>query len=367
MELKGYYLDGKTAGRKEAVVWVEISGLAIDLPGGERLSWPYAAIRQNRDFSDPGQIRLEKGDPTPETLVLPRGPFFIALRGIFPADSRPFVDSAPRSRRWAYVVFAGLGTVGMIASLYLWGIPFLSAFAASGVPVAWEESLGRSVVESLAPVRGRCSDSDQALFLREIVDRLSAPLSEQPYKFQIVVLDTPEMNALAAPGGSIVLFRGLLEKVQSAEELAGILAHEMQHILHRHSTRMLLEHVSLGLLLGVIMGDANSAMKIGKEGAGLLGTLRYGRQFEEQADAEGIRLLLAAGINPEGMISFFEKIEKEGKTTGVPVYFSTHPSPESRVKKLKTIAGESGEKAFKSLPPYDWEKIQGSCGKNKRG
>lgn len=364
MELKGYYLDGKTAERKDAVVWVEITGLAIDLPGGPRLLWPYGEIRKNRDYSDPDQIRLEKGKPIPETIVVPREAFFTALKRIFPGVPRPFHDSAPRSKRLAFALFAGLGTVGVIVSLYLWGIPFLSTWAASRVPVSWEESLGRSVVESLAPAPARCSDSGPVLFLQEIVDTLSASVPERSYKFQIVVMDTPEVNAFAAPGGSIVVFRGLLEKIQTTEELAGILAHEMQHIRHRHSTRMLLEQVSLGLLLGVIMGDANSAMKIGKEGAGLLGALHYTRQFEEQADAEGMRLILAAGIDPRGMISFFEKIQKEdGKTTAIPAYFSTHPSPESRIERLKILAGESRNQSFRSLTPYDSKKIQGACGK----
>jgi predicted Zn-dependent protease len=367
MELKGYYLDGKTAERKDAGVWVEITGLAIDLPGGARLLWPYGEIRKNRDYSDPDQIRLEKGNPIPETIVVPREAFFIALKRVFPGVPRPFHDSAPRSKRLAFALFAGLGTVGVIVSLYLWGIPFLSTWAASRVPVSWEESLGRSVVESLAPAPARCSDSGPVLFLQEIVDTLSASVPERSYKFQIVVMDTPEVNAFAAPGGSIVVFRGLLEKIQTTEELAGILAHEMQHIRHRHSTRMLLEQVSLGLLLGVIMGDANSAMKIGKEGAGLLGALHYTRQFEEQADAEGMRLMLAAGIDPRGMISFFEKIQKEdGKTTAIPAYFSTHPSPESRIERLKILAGESRNQNFRSLTSYDSKKIQGACGKNKR-
>ena len=348
------------------VVWVEITGLAIDLPGGARLLWPYAEIRKNLDFSDPGQIRLEKGRLIPETLVVPREAFFTATARIFPGPSRPFPDSAPRAKRLAYALLAGVGTAGIIASLYLFGIPLLSTWAASRVPVSWEESLGRSVVESLAPVRARCSDSEQALFFREIVAALSASLPGQPYKFQIIVLDVPEANAFAVPGGSIVVFRGLLEKVRSAEELAGILAHEMQHILHRHSTRMVLEHVSLGLLLAVIMGDANSPMRIGKEGAGLLGTRHYGRQFEEQADAEGIRLILEAGIDPGGMISFFEKIQKEeGKAAAIPAYFSTHPSPESRIERLKTLAGETRNKTFRPLAPYDWKKIQGTCGGKK--
>ena len=364
MELKGYYLDGKTAERKGVVVGVEITGLAIDLPGGGRLSWPYGEIRLNRDSSDAGQIRLEKGGPIPETLVVPREAFFAALKRIFPGRRLPFHDFAPRSKRLVSALFAGLGTVGIITSLYLWGIPLLSTWATSRVPVSWEEGLGRSVVESLAPVPARCSNPGPALFLQEIVDTLSASLPNQPYRFQIIVMDVPEVNAFAAPGGSIVIFRGLLEKVQTTEELAGILSHEMQHILHRHSTRMLMEHASLGLLLAVVMGDANSAMKIGKEGAGLLGALHYGRQFEEQADAEGMRLILTAGIDPAGMISFFEMIQKEdGKTTAIPAYFSTHPSPESRFERLKILAGESRDKTFRPLAPYDWKKIQGTCGK----
>ena len=83
MELKGYYLDGKTAERKDAVVWVEITGLAIDLPGGARLSWPYGEIRQNRDFSDPGQIRLEKGGPySRDACGSQRGVFYRPKKGL---------------------------------------------------------------------------------------------------------------------------------------------------------------------------------------------------------------------------------------------------------------------------------------------
>ena len=181
MKLKGYYLDGKTAERKDAVVWVEITGLAIDLPGEPRLLWPYGEIRKNRDYSDPGQIRLEKGKPIPETIVVPREAFFTALKRIFPGVPRPFHDSAPRSKRLAFALFGGLGTVGVIVSLYLWGIPFLSTWAASRVPVSWEESLGRSVVESLAPAPARCSDSGPVLFLQEIVDILSASVPERSY------------------------------------------------------------------------------------------------------------------------------------------------------------------------------------------
>jgi predicted Zn-dependent protease len=77
-----------------------------------------------------------------------------------------------------------------------------------------------------------------------------------------------------------------------------------------------------------------------------------------------MRLMLAAGIDPRGMISFFEKIQKEdGKTTAIPAYFSTHPSPESRIERLKILAGDFRNQTFRPLAPYDAKKIQAACGK----
>jgi predicted Zn-dependent protease len=183
---------------------------------------------------------------------------------------------------------------------------------------------------------------------------LTASLAARPYKFQVIVVDEPEVNAFAAPGGTIVLYRGLLERIKSTEELAGVLAHEMQHILHRHSTRILLGNISLSLLFSVVMGEANSAMRIGREGASILGTLNYSRQYEEQADEEGIRLILAAGIDPKGMISFFEEIQKKDRRAAtIPAYFSTHPNLNSRIARLKAIAQEAPLVSPRLLPRFE--------------
>ena len=251
--------------------------------------------------------------------------------------------------------------------LFIYGaFPFYPPGPRRASPFPGKKALAVPLWRAWRLLRGDVPTPAQALFLREIVDTLSASLPEQPYKFQIIVMDTPEVNAFAAPGGSIVVFRGLLEKVQTAEELAGILAHEMQHILHRHSTRMLLEHVSLGLLLGVIMGDANSAMKIGKEGAGLLGALHYGRQFEEQADAEGMRLILAAGIDPARNDFLFRKNpEGRRKNNRDSRLFFHPPQPGKPDRETENPSPENpGTRPSDLLPPTIGRKSREPAGRN---
>src|SRR5207302_1800985 len=107
-------------------------------------------------------------------------------------------------------------------------------------------------------------------------------------------VDDGTVNAFAVPGGQVVLLRGLVERTRTPEELAGVLAHELQHVIQRHATRLLLQHASTGLVLVAVSGDITGAMAYGIESARMLGTLRYSRHLESEADVEGLRMLLAA-------------------------------------------------------------------------
>jgi len=170
------------------------------------------------------------------------------------------------------------------------------------------------------------------------------------------------INAFAAPGGYIVLYRGLLEKTQTAEELAGVLAHELQHIFKHHVTQALIQHVSTGLLLAAITGDTSKATAYGLESARLLGILRYSRQSEEEADAAGMRMLLESGIDPKGMIAFYELLTKStSETSSILKYLSTHPSTGDRIKNLKSLVEQSQPKSVKLLKGYDWSNIKKIC------
>jgi predicted Zn-dependent protease len=361
-EWEGYYLDGQTAARQRVSIRLMRLGLHVTTERGDTLWWPYEEIRQTQGFYSGEQVRIERGGEFPEALLVSDNEFLTQLQKIAPELATQFHDPARRRTRARLALLAALASIGILAILYLWGIPALAGFVASLVPVSWEERLGHAVVEHLAPPAMRCTDTTRTPVINKIVTVLTAPSPTSPYTIRLILVNDSSINAFAAPGGYIVLLRGLLEKTQTPEELAGVLAHELQHILNRHSTRALIQHVSIGLLLAAITGDTSGAAAYGLESARILGILRYSRQNEEEADAAGMQMLLEAGIDPKGMIAFLELLKtRTSKTPSILKYLSTHPGTEDRIEKLKSLAGQSQHRSVKLLADYDWSKIKNIC------
>ncbi len=358
--VEGYYLDGQTVTRHQVTVHLTPNGLKIMIEGGTMLWWPFEEIRQSPQAYSKGQIGLEKGGEIPETLLVP-GPLFLqSLEGIAPEMAKKF-DDTTRRKHWVMItLLSALGIVAVSILLYFWGIPAMASLVASHVPVSWEEHLGQAVVQHLAPTEKRCLDPAGHEMIDKIVHQLTASYSKNPYAIRVIVVNDRMVNALAAPGGYIIIFNGLIKHTRTTEELAGVLAHEMQHIFHRHATRALLQHASSALLLAAMLGDARGAMSFGLEGARILGMLRYSRQNEEEADKEAIRMLVASGIDPMGFVTFFEGIEKE-KSLKLPAYLSTHPELGGRIDRLRRLAGESPVQSAKLLPDDNWGAFQGMC------
>ncbi len=360
-DLEGYYMDGRTAERHRAGVQVTPLGLQITLENKNAFFWPMEEIQQSKNFYGEEQVRLERGGGTPEVLVVESSIFFKRMSEVFPKKKKQF-RPPPRRSRWAWVViFSAAGVIGVTASLYLWGIPGMASLIVPYIPVSWEERLGWSVVETVAPVEKRCRDSTQSKAIQEILSALRSSVPHSSYKFRVMVVNSPAVNALAAPGGVIVIFRGLLEKTTTPEELAGVLAHEMQHILHRHATRALLQQVSMKILLGAAVGDAKG-LSYGLEGAQTLGMLRYSRQKEEEADREAIQMLIASGLDPRGLLTFFETVQKESrKSLKLPSYLSTHPDLEERIQRLKSLTSNAPIPTCPLLPGYNWKEFDDIC------
>jgi Zn-dependent protease with chaperone function len=360
-DLEGVYMDGRTAERHRAVVRLTPLGLQIALENKNALFWPLGEIRQSKNFYGEEQVRLERGGDTPEVLLLPSATFLRRMHEIFPKKDQRF-RPAPRGRRWGWIVIlSAAGVIGATASLYLWGIPAMASRIAPYIPVSWEERLGQSVVDAVAPVEKRCGDSTQSKKIQEILSALGSSVPHSPYKFRVMVVNSPSVNALAAPGGKMVIFRGLLEKTTTPEELAGVLAHEMQHIIQRHATRALLQQISMKIILAAAVGDARG-LSYGLEGAQTLGMLRYTRQKEEEADREAIQMLIASGIDPRGLLTFFETVQKESKKSlKLPSYLSTHPDLEERIQRLKTLTANTPIPTTGLLPGYDWKSIYSIC------
>ena len=188
-------------------------GLEVTAAGGRTRLWPYAEIRQTQGFYAGEEVRLERGGHLPEILLIADLGFLRSLHELAPELSTRFHNPARRGRRLRLTIVAAGGVIVLAAVLYLWAIPFAAAKVAMRVPVAWEEQLGRGAVTYLAPPEKRCEDPKLTAAVNAIIGRLTAAAPASPYTFRVYLVDLPIFNAFAAPGGHVVIFRGLLEQI----------------------------------------------------------------------------------------------------------------------------------------------------------
>ena len=357
-----HYLDGRTPVRRAARVTIGHTGLEITLTDGGSFRWPLSQVRQTQGFREGEQVRLERGGDLAEALLIGDVAFLSALRAAAPDAARAFHEPRRRRLRAGLAGLAAVVAVALGAGLYVWGIPALAGVAAARVPVAWEVALGETAIAQLAPPAKRCTDPERQRRIDEITGLLVRTLPEPRYPFRVTLVDHPMVNAFATPGGFIVIFRGLLERTDSAEELAGVLAHEIQHVLHRDATRAILRQASTGILLAALLGDVSGVVAFGVESARMVADLRHNREAEHDADRDGMRMLHAAAVDPEGMLAFFRGMQQlEGTTPAAARYLSTHPTAGDRLQALTALAAQGSRPPVKLLADYDWEDIKQIC------
>jgi len=360
MTFAGHYLDGRTAARRPVTVQVVGDGLALTFDDGATVRWPLVDVRQTLGSHKGEPVRLERGAPFAEAVVVEDQALLVALREA-PSRSRRFDD--PRRRRQRALMTAGAAVlvIAIATVLYVWGIPAAAAVASQWVPVSWEDRLGQSMLPYVAPSSRRCRDAGGEAVLTRLLDRLLASVKPMPYRFRVAVVDVPVVNALALPGGQVVLFRGLIEKTRRPEELAGVMAHEIQHVLLRHSTRIVLEHASTAIALTAIVGDVSGTMAFALDGARSLGAAAYSRRHEAAADAGGLRMLIAARIDPTGMIDFFDALRRSDATAGPLRFLASHPSSAERAATLRNLAASAQSAREPVFTEAEWQAVVTMC------
>ncbi len=345
------YLDGQTPQAREASVTLAPTGMEIKLVGGSSFWWRYDEAHQTQGRYAGEPVRLERGD---EALVITEAGFLDALKRLSPKAPIRGTEALPRLLGKA--TLAGIAAIALATSLYLKGLPFLADQAAARIPLSWEEKLGDLAIARW--MDDRCPDPVP----REAIDIIVAALAPgSRYDYQITVVKSPMVNALAAPGGRLVIFTGLLEKTRSPEELAGILAHEIQHVEQRHTTKALFRQFATQILLAAIVGNTKD-LSAALETSDMLGNLHSSREYELEADIEGMKRLQRARIDSTGMLRAFETLEKETETLpqGLEL-FSTHPHWGERVTRLRLLATEAHYEPITLLPGVNWNTVRTSC------
>jgi predicted Zn-dependent protease len=183
-------------------------------------------------------------------------------------------------------------------------------------------------------------DRDRTRALQEFGDRLKLAPSYAP-TYHVVQDD--QVNAFALPGGHIVVFTGILDKMDSAEELAALLAHEATHVEERHSTRMIARSMAGYLFLSLLIGDVNAVVAVVADNANALRNLDYGRGLESEADGVGQQRLWENGVDPQAMVKLLELLQREASDMPQKVAFlSSHPLTSERIAAAQAKAQELG-------------------------
>jgi predicted Zn-dependent protease len=219
--------------------------------------------------------------------------------------------------------------------------------AAALIPDAQETELGFQVHESLKQENTKFLDNpDVGFYVAGLVNKLK-PFAEKDrpgVNWQYFVIDDANtVNAFATPGGRIYIYTGLLLAADTEAEVVGVVGHELAHVVARHSARQLVAAKGLETVAQMALGKDPS--DVAQLAAGLLGKgsiMAYGRDMELEADQYGAKYANAAGYDPRGLVTFFEKLKAKGEMPGFLTFLSTHPTNTERIEKINAAIVANG-------------------------
>jgi predicted Zn-dependent protease len=251
------------------------------------------------------------------------------------------------------VVIAGIGLISYMMNTQV--NPVTGEKQHIAMSVDQEMQLGLQAAPEMAEKMGGAIDrSDpRARIVSEVGRRLveEGDASRSPYQgnFHFTLLDDPEtVNAFALPGGQIFITLGLFNKLRDEAELAGVLGHEIGHVIHRHTAEQMAKgQLGSALTTAVVVGASDNRDNRGRQAAmaAMLANqmiqLHYGRHDESQSDTYGLRAMAQAGYDPSAMLDVMRVLKAASGGSRQPEFLSSHPLPESRLEEIQHELAEA--------------------------
>ena len=353
------------------LVQIEAHGLTVtyapDQDGAESRpeSVPFSELSVSAGGLNHDQLVLHwAGSTGQKTLYLKSPDVIRAFRQMAPDHmSRPLEQAAEQVRqaRQRHRVVWGLvsGTV-LVVVLGLWfGSDASVELAVNRIPVEWEQKLGESAYREFLAGQDVTKDGLAVAAVKEMTQRLASHVPNNPYRFEVTVVKSDVVNAFALPGGYVVVFTGLMKKAESPEEVAGVLAHELNHVLQRHGLERIIKQLGFVAVVSIVLGNPPGLGGVMKQLGVELMTLKFGRAQETEADTTGLDLLYRAKINPEGMITFFQRLAE--KDEGRVEWLSTHPMSSARADHLKARLAEMPKQKAEPFS-FAWATVRAGLG-----
>ena len=360
--------DGLPGAGAPCHVTVSADGLTMDPVGDVSLveeAIAFTAMSVQAGGLDHDQLVVLWGEgASARTLYLKDPALIIAFRRAAPAALMAHLERAAeqvRRARHSHRVLWG-SAVGVVVGLglMLWfGSDLIVEWAVARIPVSWEQKLGETVYQDFLAKETVLKEGPAVTAVQDMIQRMTAKIPNNPYTFQGSVVQSPVVNAFALPGGYVVVFTGLMKKAESGEEVAGVLSHELNHVLQRHGMERIVRTMGLAAVVSILVGDQQGLIGLARQLGMELATLKFGREQETEADVTGIRLLHDARIAPDGMIRFFERLSEKDKERVE--LFSTHPMSAARAERLKAELAALPKQTPEPFT-FEWKSVQDSLG-----
>jgi predicted Zn-dependent protease len=348
------YFDGASS-RKHQVTLRLGSNLDIVEDGVVIASWPFETIRR----ADGGANRLRLSSTSAAPLARLEVEDAATTNAMIARCPALDVDRGGPKHTWR-IVFWSAAAIASIIGIVIYGLPIIADRLAPLVPRSVEQRMGQAVDAQVRAFFGGkvCDRAEGRAAFAAMVEKIKAA-GELDYPLDAHVLPNSIPNAIALPGGKVYLFDGLLQKARSADEVAGVLAHELGHVHYRHNMRTLIYNGGTSFLVGLLLGDVTGGSAVIFATRSLL-QASHSREAEQEADEFAGAVMHKLGRSLVPMAGLLLRVTGEqGKQLGGFTILNSHPLTENRLAAAKK--NDRPSTGPEILSAEEWRALKAIC------
>lgn len=326
MEVEGRFFDAQRAHSRPARLTCDAQGLRLAVGDEEQPRRPQLVKVSERLGRLPRKLSFADGS-------LLEVPADAPVDGLAPRPDRFFALAHWLERSWKYAAAAGVLTILLLAVTYRYGVPLAARAAAGITPPVISEMMNEGTLDTVDHVLFSPSALPAARIahIRSLFASLVAPLDGAP-DYELLFRDGGPLgaNAIALPGGTIIITDQLIALARSDDEIRGVLAHEVGHVEQRHSLQQIYRAIGFSALVMLAGGDSGQLVHDVVNQAAILQTFAYAREFEDAADRRSVAIMVAEGRNPLAFIDLLDRITAGAPGADHTGMLSTHPGTQDR-------------------------------------
>lgn len=260
--------------------------------------------------------------------------------------------------RFARLLLLPLIVIGMLSGC---AVNMADIHGFNVISIEQEKELGTKFAAEIEKQYPVYNDAEAQKYIDRLGRRLLTGAREVSFDYVFKVVKDDSVNAFAIPGGRLYVHTGLLKAAQSETEVAAVMAHEISHAVARHGTRQMTQQYGYSMVLSLVLGqNSNVLTQLAGELFGKAGMMSYSREYENQADFLGVETMSKAGYNPQGMVSFFQKLDAMGKqdSGSLAKFFSSHPLTSERIQRVQAEIGKLPHRSYPLVDNTELQKIK---------